>query len=132
MIIEDKHYFITRWKKSVFALILLIFVVLMDDGLYLKWIILALFVVLFSISREIVLNEIHQSIDISLNIIGFQIKKERIPIYKIWEFSIQQNSTNRYELVLQKTSGEKIVLLTEILKNEIDHDLFLLREFTGI
>ncbi len=97
-------------------MILAILAALLDRSLVIKWVILAAFVPLFGTSKALCLNEGNQSIDEELNILGIRITRKKIPIKTIWEFMIRQDKKNRYLLIAQMTSGEKIILLREDLR----------------
>ncbi len=130
MIIIDKKYFIEGWKRSILVMIIVIFIIFLENGLILKWLALISLSAIFSIKREIKLNNNLKSIDININFWGLRYNLVRIPINKIEEFSIKQDSRNCYNLVMQKTSGEKIVLLTEDLKVDIDRYFVMVKEFS--
>lgn len=129
--IIDKKYFLESWKNSVMAMILVIIVALMDNGMVLKWVLFGLLGVVLSTRREIKLNDNFKSIDKDISVLGLRFNLDRTPIDKIWGFSIRQDNKNRYNLFMQKTSGDKVVLLTEDLKNDIDKHLVALKEFSG-
>ncbi|HMV10378.1 MAG TPA: hypothetical protein PK325_06145 [Cyclobacteriaceae bacterium] len=130
--IIDKKYFLESWKNSVMAMVLVIIVTLMDNGMVLKWVLFGLLGVVLSTRREIKLNDNFKSIDKDISVLGLRFNLDRTPIDKIWGFSIRQDNKNRYSLFMQKTSGDKVVLLTEDLKNDIDKHLVALKEFSGI
>lgn len=113
------------------AMVLVISVALMGNGMVLKWVLLGLLGVVLSTRREIKLNDNLKSIDKDISVLGLRFNLDRTPIDKIWEFSIRQDNKNRYNLLMQKTSGDKVVLLTEDLKNDIDKHLVALKEFSG-
>lgn len=131
MSIIDKKYFLESWKNSVTAMILVVLFAFLDNGMVLKWVLFGLLGVVFTTWREIRLNENLKSIDKDINFFGLIFNLERTPIDKIWKFSVKQDNKNRYNLLMQKTSGEKVVLLTEDLKIDIDRHFVALRKFSG-
>jgi phage-related holin len=130
--IVDKKFFLTEWKRSVPAMILVIIAVLLDRTLVVKWVIVAALIPLFGTSKELYLNETDQSIDEALTVLGIRITRKQIPIKRIWEFMIRQDQKNRYQLIAQMTSGEKIVLLREDLEKDILRHQMVLKEFVGV
>lgn len=130
MSILDKKYFLERWKYSVLAMILVVAVALLPNGVILKWVLFGLLGVLFATRREIRLNGKLNSIDKDINLLGLRFNLDRTPIDQVWEFSIKQDNKNRYTLIMPKTSGDKVVLLKEDLKTDIDRHLVALKEFS--
>ena len=131
MTIIDKKYFLESWKNSVSAMILVIVIAFLENGIVLKWFLFGLLGLVFLIRREIRLNDHLKSIDKDIRYLGLHFNLDRTPIDKIWKFSIKQSYNNHYNLIMQKTSGDKIVLLTVDLKIDIDRHLAVLNKFSG-
>jgi hypothetical protein len=116
-------YWLADWSKSIPVMLLFFAIMFLDNDLAIKWILMGGLCLSLSIQERLQINFVEQSVSKSIGLWGLERTVKVIAYKDIKEVKIEQNSRNQYELIVEKTTGEREQLSKENVRHTIQLQL---------
>ena len=116
-------YWLADWSNSIPVMLLFFAIMFLDNDLAIKWISMGGLCLSLAIQERIQIDFVEQSVSKSIGLLGLEKTVKVIGYKEIKKVKIEQNSRNQYELIVEKTTGEREQLSKENMRHTIQLQL---------